>query len=155
MNQSSANKMSQGRPEVALDLIPVAVECDLALPLAFTALSAGFPSAALDFDETRIDLNKELIAHPATTFFGRVRGDSMRDAGIGDGDLLVIDKGLDPVSGKVAVCFIDGEFTLKRILIEKGKTWLLPANPDYPPIEIKEANDFRVWGIVTYSIKKH
>lgn len=155
MDQSSANKMSQDRPEVALDICIPNFGTDLALPLAFTALSAGFPSAALDFDETRIDLNKELIGHPATTFFGRVRGDSMRDAGIGDGDLLVIDKGLDPVSGKVAVCFIDGEFTLKRILIEKGKTWLMPANPDYPPIEIKDTNDFRVWGIVTYSIKKH
>lgn len=127
----------------------------IALPLAFQSLSAGFPSAALDFDETRIDLNKELIAHLATTFFGRVRGDSMKDAGIGDGDLIVIDKGLDPISGKVAVCFIDGEFTLKRLLIEHGKTWLLPANPGYPSIEIQDANDFRVWGIVTYSIKKH
>jgi DNA polymerase V len=125
------------------------------LSLAFAALSAGFPSAALDFDEIKIDLNRVLIAHPASTFFARVKGDSMRDAGIGDGDLLVIDKGLLPVHGKVAVCFIDGEFTLKRLCIEGGKTLLLPANPAYPPIEIHPGQDFQVWGIITYSIKAH
>lgn len=142
--------------------VPLTLEffgCDsrsaLPLPLAFQALSAGFPSAALDFDERKIDLNRELIAHPASTFFARVQGDSMRDAGIGDGDLLVIDKGLLPVHGKVAVCFIDGEFTLKRLHVEGGKTTLLPANPAYPPIVIQPGQDFQVWGIVTYSIKAH
>jgi DNA polymerase V len=125
------------------------------LALAFSALSAGFPSAALDFDDMKIDLNRELIRHPATTFFGRVKGTSMQDAGIGDGDLLVIDKSLDPIDGRVAVCFIDGEFTVKRLKIEGGTTWLMPANPAYSPLQITPTTDFRVWGIVTYSIKSH
>jgi DNA polymerase V len=123
------------------------------LPLAFPALSAGFPSAALDFDDRKIDLNRELIPHPSTTFFGRVKGNSMQEAGIGDGDLLVIDKSLDATDGRIAVCFIDGEFTVKRIHLDGKDTWLMPANPAYSPLKITDANDFRIWGVVTYSIK--
>lgn len=138
-----------------LEFFGADVRSELPLPLVFQALAAGFPSAALDFDDIKIDLNRALIAHPASTFFARVKGDSMREAGIGDGDLLVIDKGLLPQHGKVAVCFIDGEFTLKRLHIEGGKTVLMPANPTFPPIEIRPGQDFQVWGIVTYSIKAH
>lgn len=130
-------------------------ESSLPLPLAFAAVSAGFPSPALDFDDVKIDLNRELIRYPASTFFGRVKGDSMHDAGIGDGDLLVIDRSLYPADGKVAVCAIDGEFTLKRLKVEGNRLWLMPANLRYAPIPITDANDFRIWGIVTYSIKAH
>jgi DNA polymerase V len=140
-------------PSITLYAVDAATA--LPLPLAFAAISAGFPSAALDFDDIKIDLNKELIRHPTSTFFGRVQGSSMQDAGIGDGDLLVIDKSLDATHGRIAVCFIDGEFTVKRIHIEGKEMWLMPANPAYTPIKINDANDFRIWGVVTYSIKAH
>ena len=154
MGKNDASEVSRGAgPKV--ELFAADAVSLLPLPLAFAAISAGFPSAALDFDDIKIDLNKELIRHPTSTFFGRVQGDSMRDAGIGDGDLLVIDKSLDATDGKVAVCFIDGEFTVKRIKIDGKKIWLMPANDAYPPIKIADTNDFRIWGVVTYSIKKH
>jgi DNA polymerase V len=114
----------------------------------------SFPSPALDFDEVKIDLNRELVWHPASTFFGRVKGDALRDAGIGDGDILVIDKSLEPANGKIAVCFLDGEFALRRIVVEKGSAMLVPANPQFAPIQLADANDLRIWGIVTYAIKQ-
>lgn len=126
---------------------------ELKLPFISGGISAGFPSPAQDFIEQSIDLNRELIRHPSSTFFGRVRGNSMTEAGIADGDLLVIDKSLRPEDGKVAVCFIDGEFTVKRIRIDRDACWLMPANPDYAPIEVNRENHFLVWGIVTYVIK--
>lgn len=125
----------------------------LELPLIESGISAGFPSPAQDFIDLSIDLNKELIRNPSATFYGRVKGDSMKDAGIGDGDLLVIDKSLRPANGKIAVCFIDGEFTVKRIHIDKECCWLMPANNNYQPIRADKDNQFLIWGIVTYSIK--
>jgi DNA polymerase V len=124
------------------------------LPMAGTAISAGFPSPADDYVEAGIDLNRELIRNQGSTFFGRVRGTSMSDAGINDGDVLVIDKSLEPYNGAVAVCFVDGEFTVKRIRIEKGVVFLVPENKEYKPIRITGENNFMVWGIVTYVIKK-
>lgn len=125
----------------------------LELPVQ-TGLSAGFPSPATDFEDLKIDLNRDLINHPSATFFGRVQGESMKDAGINDGDLLVIDKSLEPIDGKIAVCFVDGEFTLKRIRIEKDGLWLMPANQAYKPIHCTENTTFQIWGIVTYVIKR-
>lgn len=127
------------------------------LPLVFVdeGIKAGFPSPAQDYISQAIDLNKELIHHPASTFYGRVSGDSMKDAGLSDGDILVIDKSLEPRSGNMAVCFIDGEFTIKYIQIEKEVIWLIPANEKYKPIKVTADNDFLIWGIVTYSIKNH
>ena len=117
-------------------------------------IHAGFPSPAEDFAEPTLDLNRYVIKNPASTFYARIKGDSMVGAIIQDGDIVVIDKSLEPTDGSIAVCFIDGEFTLKRIRIEKGKVWLQPANPDFPAIEVTEENHFVVWGIVTYVIKK-
>lgn len=125
----------------------------LDIPYADGGIHAGFPSPAQDYLETSIDLNKELIRHPASTFFGRVSGDSMIDAGVNDGDILIIDKSLPPQNGDMAVCFIDGEFTLKYVKISRGTVWLMPANPSYQPIKITSANNFIIWGIVLYSIK--
>lgn len=143
--------------------------------MAAEGIHAGFPSPAQDYMEGCIDLNRELVKHPNATFYGRVVGDSMIDAGVEEGDVLVIDKSLEPSEGDMAVCFVDGEFTLKYISFhdpatspakEAGKApvsynilhnkdlWLLPANPKYRPIHISEGNDFTVWGIVTYIIKK-
>lgn len=117
------------------------------------SVPAGFPSPAQDCDGDTIDLNKELIRHPAATFCARVSGNSMRDCGIGDGDLLIIDKSLLPRDGCVAVCFIDGEFTLKRIAIRRDGIWLVPANPDYPELHVTEGCNFQVWGIVSFVVK--
>lgn len=121
--------------------------------LADIGISAGFPSPAEDFKETRINLHKELVKHPDATFFARVSGNSMINAGLDDGDLLVIDRSLEPTHNKIAVCFIDGEFTVKRLKIEKGTITLMPENPQYKPIAVTKETDFLIWGIVTYVIK--
>ena len=123
-------------------------------PYAGPQISAGFPSPAEDYLEPALDLNKALVNNPGSTFYGRVKGFSMKDAGIDNGDLLVIDKSLDYRQDALAVCFINGEFTLKRIRRERGRLLLMPANPDYQPIVVTEESDFMIWGIVTYVIKK-
>lgn len=125
----------------------------LKLPFVSNGISAGFPSPADDFLDINIDLNKHLIKNPSTTFYGRVKGDSLKDAGIHDGDLLIVDKSLEPINGKIAVCFIDGEFTVKRIKIEKDIVWLIAENKDYSPIKVTKDNDFVIWGIVINVIK--
>jgi DNA polymerase V len=136
-----------------LDIYKVSTELNIRIPVVGESIRAGFPSPAEDFSDVSIDLNRELIKNPAATFFGRVRGDSMKDLGIDEGDLLVIDKSLEPADGKLAVCFIDGEFTLKLIRIEENGLWLMPANDKYKPIRVTEESDFEVWGIVVYVIK--
>lgn len=117
-------------------------------------IRAGFPSPAEDYTEPTLDLNRYVIKNPASTFYARITGDSMIGADIHDGDIVVIDKSLEPKDGNIAVCFIDGEFTLKRILLEKGHLWLQPANSKFKPIEITEENHFLVWGIVTHIVKQ-
>ncbi len=136
-----------------LDFYSISTQTYLELPLIEQRISAGFPSPADDFLDISIDLNKELIKNPSATFFGRVNGDSMQDLGIDDGDLLIIDKSIEPTDGKIAVCFIDGEFTLKKIKIEKNFCSLVPANKKYKPIKVTENNEFIVWGIVKHVIK--
>tara|TARA_B100001248_G_C27308028_1_gene420472 strand:+ start:310 stop:732 length:423 start_codon:yes stop_codon:yes gene_type:complete len=116
-------------------------------------VSAGFPSPADDFKETRISLDKELVKNKEATFYARVSGDSMVGGGLDDGDLLIIDRSLNPENGKIAICFIDGDFTVKRIKKEKDKFYLIPENKKYKPIELKEENEFLVWGVVTFVIK--
>lgn len=123
------------------------------IPISNNSVSAGFPSPADDFKETRISLDKTLIKNEEATFYARVSGKSMLNAGLDDGDLLVVDRSLEPESGKIVVCFIDGEFTVKRLKKEKDKLFLMPENESYKPIEITEANDLLVWGVVTYVIK--
>ena len=122
--------------------------------LAEEGISAGFPSPADDFKETRISLDRELVKNREATFYARVDGDSMIGAGLEDGDLLVIDRSLNPVNGKIAVCLIDGDFTVKRIKKEKDKLYLMPENKKYKPIELKEENELIIWGVVEYVIKK-
>jgi DNA polymerase V len=126
---------------------------ELELPFVDTGISAGFPSPADDFIELTIDLNKFLVKHKDTTFFARVKGHSMKNAGIYDGDLLVIDKSLAPQDGKIAICQIDGEFTVKRIKIEKDIVWLIAENEEYKPIKVTPENELMIWGIVIHSIK--
>jgi DNA polymerase V len=119
-----------------------------------TGVSAGFPSPADDFKEQRLSLDKELVKNKEATFFARVSGQSMIGAGLDDNDLLVIDRSLEPANNKIAVCFLDGEFTVKRLKVNKEEVWLQPENPDYPIIKITENNNFVIWGIVTNVIKK-
>lgn len=133
------------------------IDTSSSLPLQFAdeGIKAGFPSPAQDYLEQAIDLNKELIRHPASTFYGRVVGDSMRDEGIEEGDILVIDKSLELLNDDLAVCYIDGEFTVKRVRLEPDAAWLVPSNSNYPPRKVTKDNEFMVWGIVTYTIKKN
>ncbi|MDR2037048.1 MAG: translesion error-prone DNA polymerase V autoproteolytic subunit [Bacteroidales bacterium] len=131
----------------------MSVDTKFLLPL-FEGLKAGFPSPAADYIDVAIDLNKELIKHPASTFLGRVSGDSMKDANLDDGDLLVIDKSIRPAHGMMAVCFLDGEFTIKYIKIDGENILLVPANDAYDPILVTQDDNFVVWGIVTSIIKK-
>ena len=125
------------------------------LPLVEDTVSAGFPSPAEDYLERRLDLNKELISNKSATFYARVKGNSMELAGISDGDLLVIDKSKVPVSGSIVVCLIDGEFTVKRLNKQGDSYFLVPESKDYQPIEIKPEDYAIIWGVVTYTIKKH
>ena len=104
--------------------------------------------------ETRISLDEELITNKEATFFAKVNGQSMIGAGLDDNDLLVIDRSLEPENNKIAVCFLDGEFTIKRLKVDGNDVWLQPENPKYPIIKITEENDFVIWGIVTSVIKK-
>jgi DNA polymerase V len=138
----------------SLDFYAADLSTVLELPVALTAISAGFPSPAEDHLELKLDLNRELIRHPNATFYGRVKGSSMIDAGIAEGDILVIDKSLEPKDGDIAVCFLDGEFTVKRISKREEGLFLMPANNEFKPIRISEESDFQVWGIVTYVIHK-
>lgn len=116
-------------------------------------IKAGFPSPAEDIKE-KLDLMKMLVKHPASTFYFRISGVSMVDASLDEGDIIVVDRSLNLYNNCIAVCFIDGEFTVKRVRVETDKVLLMPANEKYRPIEITADNEFLVWGIVTYVIKK-
>lgn len=126
--------------------------------MAQSAVHAGFPSPAQDYMSGGIDLNRELVRHPDATFYVRVSGDSMTGAGISDGDVLVVDRSLDPRSGAVAVCCLDGEFLVRRLRFggnaSSRTVSLIAENPSYKPIKINPGNEFSVWGIVTWIIKQ-
>ena len=117
-------------------------------------ISAGFPSPADDFKEIRISLDKELINNKESTFYARASGNSMEGAGIFDGDLLIIDRSIEPENNKIAICFLDGEFTVKRIMKKGDNLYLKPENKNFDKILIKEENELIIWGIVTYVIKR-
>ncbi len=141
--------------EIKLTLYAADAESQLPLSFADEGVRAGFPSPAQDYMSDSIDLNRELVRHPATTFYARAMGNSMQGRGICDGDLLVVDKSLIPQEGNIVVAYIDGEFTLKtfRRDLQADCIWLLPANDSYPPIKVTADNDFIIWGVVTYNIR--
>ena len=141
----------QGGPK--LEFFSVDISTKLPLPYVTGGISAGFPSPADDFLEDNLDFNKQFIKNPSSTFYARVKGNSMIDAGISDKDILVIDKSLEPKTGDVAVCFLDGEFTVKHILIEKDVVWLVPKNDEFKPIKVTADNELTIWGIVINVIK--
>ena len=127
---------------------------DLELQLFDSRIQAGFPSPAQGSFADSVDLNHELINNPAATFCARVIGNSMIDSGINEGDMLIIDRSIEPHDGDIAVCFIDGDFTVKRILIKDDEMSLVPANRHYPIIRVPKESNFVVWGVVSHIIKK-
>ncbi len=132
--------------------IPFEKRTNLKLPLVSAKVEAGFPSPADDHMERGIDLNEELIRNPAATFMVRVKGDSMRDAGIHAGDVLIVDKSLSPSDRKIVVAMIDGNFTLKRFRNRNGRVTLEAENPDFQPIEVMDGQELTIFGVVTYII---
>jgi DNA polymerase V len=126
----------------------------LEVPLFTAGISAGFPSPADDFIDRKLDLNEFLIAHPAATFFVRVEGTSMIDAGIHPGDILIVDRAVEPRPGSVVIAVVDGEFTVKRYHCADGRCFLLAENPRFSPIEVTEDMAAEVWGVVSYVIHK-
>jgi DNA polymerase V len=122
---------------------------NLFLPLYSNKVPAGFPSPADDHMEGKLDLNNHLVKHPTATFFVRASGESMVGAGIHDGDILVVDRSLEPRHGKIIIAAVDGQLTVKRLQKRGSKTLLAPENRKYKPIELTENNDVKIWGVVT------
>lgn len=125
----------------------------LSLPLA-EGVKAGFPSPAEDIPHMSLDITSQIVKNPSSTFYAKVSGTSMIDDGIGDGDILVVDKSVTPYNGCIAICFVDGEFTLKHVEIHPDHIMLVPANRSFKPIKVTQDNEFVIWGVVRYVIKK-
>jgi DNA polymerase V len=119
------------------------------VPLFLVSVSAGFPSPAEDYLDGKLDLNEYLIKHRAATFFLRAAGDSMTGAGIHNGDILIVDRSLDPVDDNIVIAVLDGELTVKRIRKSAGELLLLPENAHYKPVRVTEEMDIAIWGVVT------
>ena len=142
--------------EIKLHIYSADLSTVLELPFVDGGIKAGFPSPAQDYLTDAIDLNRDIIKHKESTFYARVSGDSMKDAGISDGDIVVVDKALDAKDGDFVVAFIDGDFTIKQFKLDKpGESgWLVPYNSDYSPIRVTANNDFMVCGVITFTIKR-
>ncbi len=139
---------------IRLTIFKAETDTQLDLPYADAGVQAGFPSPGQDYINESIDLNRDLIRHPTATFYARVVGDSMSHEGIEEGDILVVDRSLEPMNGDLAVCCLEGEFTLKRLKIRRnGSVVLMPSNPRYRPIEVGPEDNLIVWGVVSYTIK--
>ncbi|MCI2082981.1 MAG: translesion error-prone DNA polymerase V autoproteolytic subunit [Bacteroidales bacterium] len=123
------------------------------LPLS-EGVRAGFLSPAEDFQNGTLNITQEIVKNPASTFYAKVNGTSMIDDGIADGDILVVDKSVEPYDGCIAICFVDGEFTLKHVEVRKDCIMLVPANKAFKPIKVTPDEDFIIWGIARYVIKK-
>ena len=125
------------------------------IPLLNDSVSAGFPSPADDYTEENIDLNEHLISNPSSTFFLRVKGDSMINAGIKDKDLIIVDKSLIAKPGDIVIAMIDGEFTIKRLSIKNDELYLKAENHNYPDFRFKNYINVQIWGVVIYSIHSY
>lgn len=132
----------------ALDPPPVLI------PLGMTPVSAGFPSPAEDYADRRLDINDYLVRNPVSTFFFTVRGNSMQDADIDDGDILVVDRSIEPAHGHIVVAFVNGERLVKRLHRQRNTVALLAANPAYPPLELRDGNALEIWGVVVGKFKR-
>ena len=135
------------------EILPAASGTSLQRPLFLSGVSAGFPSPADDYLDRNLDLNEHLVKNPAATFFVRVAGDSMIDAGINDNDILVVDRSLEPYSGSIVIAVVNGELTVKRLMKNKDSCRLISENPAYPDdLKIDEETPLEIWGVVTYAI---
>jgi len=128
---------------------PADIRAHIALPLFLTKISAGFPSPAEDYLDRKLDLNEHLVKHPAATFFVKVDGESMIKAGINHGDILIVDRSLEPADKKIVIAGIRGELTVKRIRRLQGRLYLMPENENFAPIEVSEDSELQIWGVVT------
>lgn len=124
----------------------------LLIPLLQGSVSAGFPSSAENYIDKALDLNELLIRHPSATFFIRVKGDSMVNAGIKSGDILIVDRARTVTNNQIVIARINDELTVKRVIIDQNTVYLMPDNESYPPIKVTEGMDFEVWGVVTFVI---
>ena len=124
------------------------------IPIGATPVSAGFPSPAEDYAQKRLDINEYLVRNPVSTFFFTVKGDSMQEADIFEGDILVVDRSVEPAHGHIVVAFVNGERLVKRLSIRDGSVMLLAGNPKYPPLTLKEGNELEVWGVVIGKFKR-
>jgi len=122
----------------------------LPAPLVLCRVEAGFPSPADDYMDGSLDLNEHVVKHPAATYFLRASGDSMTGAGIFNGDLLIVDRSLEPAHGKIVIAEVDGQLTVKRLYRREGRCFLQSENENYPPLELQEGNELIVWGVVTH-----
>ena len=141
----------------SLELISVSAAIQqgrLGLPLYLTPVEAGFPSPAEDYLDRRLDLHQHLVRNEAATFFLRAHGESMLGAGIHDGDLLIVDRSIEPAHRKVVIAALDGELTVKRLLHREGRVFLAPENPQFEPIDITESEFVHIWGVVSYVVHK-
>ena len=148
----SSHVVRTGRAQPADGAAVPAAPLSLALPFFAAAVQAGFPSPADDYLEGALDLNEHLIRRPAATFFLRVLGDSMTGAGIHSGDLLIVDRSMRPTDGRIVIAVVDGELTVKRLSRRRGRVRLMPENPRYRPIEIRDGQDLQIWGVVLHVI---
>ncbi len=130
------------------------IHTSLPRPLLGNKVPAGFPSPAQDYIEENLDLNEYLIAHPSATYFVKVEGYSMIDAGIHPKDILIVDRAVEPAHKKIVIAIVDGELTVKRLYKKSGKWFLAPENPEFEPLEITRDINFHIWGVVIYSIHK-
>ena len=146
--------MTRPATRAKLEILAPARGAKLELPLYLATVAAGFPSPADDFIDKALDLNEHLVEHPEATFFVRVCGDSMLDAGIRSGDILVVDRALEPANNRIVIASLNGELTVKRIRAAGGRLFLTPENPAFSPIEVGEEESFEIWGVVTYVIHK-
>ena len=137
-----------------LEIFSAEMTTSLKLPLYLSQVAAGFPSPADDYIELQLDLNEHLIKHPSATFYVRVKGTSMKDASINEGDILIVDRALEPANGAIIVCSINGEFTVKTYYKEPDHILLTPANNEYKPMIITDEIQFEIFGVVTYIIHK-
>jgi DNA polymerase V len=132
-------------------IISIGDRIKLSIPFLLSKVKAGFPSPADEYLEKTIDFNQFLVQHPAATFCMRVSGSSMTGASINDGDILVIDRSLEPTNNRIVVAAVDGDLTVKRLNKSGNKILLMPENPEYQPLEIKDSS-FEIWGVVTFVI---
>lgn len=141
-----------GQPN--LEILGFEERSRLELPLCLARVEAGFPSPADDYIDRKLDLNEHLVEHPAATFFVRVVGDSMRDARLSPGDILIVDRAREARHNAIVIAALNGELTVKRLRHEGRRLFLVPDNPDFPSIEVTDHESFEVWGVVTYVIHK-